>query len=119
MLKGGPSQFFVSKIGKKAHNAIFLVSFQVPGTPGQILLDTGMCTIDGVATKIKASVKKYDFSPHCGASQLREALRKVGGHPKVFAVHGAEGNCELLAKWAKTELGLDAVAPKTGETFEI
>jgi putative mRNA 3-end processing factor len=119
MLKGGPSQFFVSKIGKKANNAIFLVSFQVPGTPGQILMDTGMCTIDGVARKIKASVKKFDFSPHCGASQLREALRKVGGHPKVFAVHGAEGNCELLAKWAKTELDLDAVAPKTGETFEI
>jgi putative mRNA 3-end processing factor len=119
MLKGGPSQFYVSKIGKKSNNAIFLVSFQVPGTPGQILLDTGMTTIDGVARKIKASVRKFDFSPHCGASQLRDALGKLGGHPKVFVVHGAEGNCELLAEWAKTELNLDAVAPRTGETFKI
>jgi predicted metal-dependent RNase len=43
----------------------------------------------------------------------------LGGKPKVFVVHGAEGNCELLANWTKSELGLDAVAPKTGETFEV
>jgi predicted metal-dependent RNase len=50
---------------------------------------------------------------------LKEALRRLGGNPKVFVVHGAEGNCELFANWAKTELGLDAVAPRTGETYQI
>jgi hypothetical protein len=34
-------------------------------------------------------------------------------------VHGAEKNCELFAGWAKNELGLDAVAPKTGDVFEV
>jgi len=119
MLKGGPAAFYVSKIGKKANNAIFLVSYQIPGTPGRELLDKGICTIDGKVRKVKALYEHFDFSSHCGASQLKEALRKLGGKPKVFVVHGDEGNCELFANWAKSELGLDAVAPKTGDTFEV
>lgn len=119
MLKGGPSQFYISKVGKKANNAVFLVSYQIPGTPGRQLLEKGICTIDGKVRKIKAKVQHFDFSSHCGATQLREAIKNVGGKPKIFAVHGAEGNCETLANWANTELGLDAVAPKTGEKFEI
>jgi putative mRNA 3-end processing factor len=119
MLKGGPAAFYVSKIGKKANNAIFLVSYQIPGTPGKELLEKGICTIDGKLRKVKAQYRHFDFSSHCGASQLKEALRRLGGKPKVFVVHGAEGNCELLASWAKTELGLDAVAPRTGETYQV
>lgn len=119
MLKGGPSQFYISKVGKKASNAVFLVSYQIPGTPGRELLEKGICTIDGKVRKIKATVKHFDFSSHCGATQLRAVLRKLGGKPKVFAVHGDEGNCERLAAWAKSELGLDAVAPRTGDFFEI
>ncbi len=119
MLKGGPSAFYVSKIAKKPNNAIFLVSYQIPGTPGKQLLDKGICTIDGKVRKVKAGYQHFDFSSHCGATQLRDALRKLGGKPKVFVVHGAEGNCELLANWAKTELGLEAVAPKTGDKFEV
>jgi putative mRNA 3-end processing factor len=119
MLKGGPAAFYVSKIGKKANNAIFLVSYQIPGTPGKELLDKGICTIDGKVRKVKARYEHFDFSSHCGASQLKNAVRKIGGRPKIFAVHGAEGNCELFANWAKTELGLEAYAPKTGDYFEV
>ncbi len=119
MLKGGPASFYVSKIGKKAANAVFLVSYQIPGTPGKELLEKGVCTIDGKVRKIKAQYRHFDFSSHCGASKLKEALTRLGGKPKVFVVHGAEGNCELFANWAKTELGLDAVAPRTGETYQV
>ena len=119
MLKGGPAAFYISKLGKKAINAVFLVSYQIPGTPGRELMEKGVCTIDGKIRKIKAKYRHFDFSSHCGASKLKEALIKLGGKPKVFVVHGAEGNCELFANWAKTELGLDAVAPRTGETYQI
>ncbi len=119
MLKGGPSQFYLSKVGKKANNAIFLVSYQIPGTPGRQLMEKGVTTIDGKVRKVKAHFQHFDFSSHCGATMLKESLKMLGGKPKVFVVHGAEGNCELLANWAKTELGLDAVAPKTGENFQI
>ncbi len=119
MLKGGPSQFYLSKVGKKANNAIFLVSYQIPGTPGRQLMEKGVTTIDGKVRKVKAHFQHFDFSSHCGATMLKEALKRLGGKPKVFVVHGAEGNCELLANWAKNELGLDAVAPRTGETYQI
>jgi putative mRNA 3-end processing factor len=119
MLKGGPAVFYTSKIGKRAHNAIFLVSYQIPGTPGKELLEKGVCLIDGKMRKVKARVTHFDFSSHCGASELKEALKRLGGKPKVFVVHGAEGNCELLAKWARNELGLEALAPKTGDVVKI
>jgi putative mRNA 3-end processing factor len=119
MLKGGPAMFYVSKIGKKSDNAVFLVSYQIPGTPGKELMEKGLCVIDGKMRKVKAHVQHFDFSSHCGAGELREALSRLGGKPKVYVVHGAEGNCELLAKWAKNELGLEAAAPKTGDTIKI
>lgn len=119
MLKGGPAVFYISKMGKKSDSAVFLVSYQIPGTPGKELLEKGICVIDGKMRKIKARVEHFDFSSHCGASELKEALKRLGGKPKVYVVHGAEGNCELLAKWARSELGLDAVAPRTGEKFKL
>jgi putative mRNA 3-end processing factor len=119
MLKGGPAMFYTSKLGKRADNAIFLVSYQIPGTPGKELLEKGICVIDGKMRKVKARVQHFDFSSHCGAGELKEALKRLGGKPRVFVVHGAEGNCELLAKWAKNELGLEATAPRTGDTFKV
>jgi putative mRNA 3-end processing factor len=119
MLKGGPAMYYISKIGKKSDNAVFLVSYQIPGTPGKELLERGMCVIDGRMRKVKAQVQHFDFSSHCGAGELREALKRLGGKPKVYVVHGAEGNCELLAKWTRTELGLEATAPKTGDVFKV
>jgi putative mRNA 3-end processing factor len=119
MLKGGPAVFYISKIGKRSDNAVFLVSYQIPGTPGKELLEKGICVIDGKMRKIKARVEHFDFSSHCGASELKEALKRLGGKPKIYVVHGAEGNCELLARWARSELGLDAVAPRTGEKFKL
>jgi putative mRNA 3-end processing factor len=119
MLKGGPAMFYLSKIGKRANNAIFLVSYQIPGTPGKELLEKGVCLIDGKMRKVKAQVQHFDFSSHCGASELKEAIKRLGGKPKVYVVHGAEGNCEYLAKWTRDELGLEATAPRTGDVFKI
>lgn len=119
MLKGGPASFYVSKIGKKANNAIFLVSFQIPGTPGRELLEKGVCLIDGKVKKVKARVAHFDFSSHCGAKELKEAVKRINGKAKFFVMHGAEGNCEYLSKWIRDEAGFEAVAPKPGDTFEV
>lgn len=119
MLKGGPALYYVKQLAMDPRNAIFIVSYQIPGTPGSILLDTGKIIIDGEDKRVKAQVMKFDFSSHSGMTQLHDTLRKVEGNPKVFVTHGAQGNCEKLAKWANEELGLDAVAPKVDETYEL
>ena len=119
MLKGGPAAFYIQKVGKKSHNAVFLVSYQIPGTPGRELLEKGMCVIDGKVQKVKAEVRHFDFSSHAGASELKETIRKLEGNPKVFVVHGAEGNCEMFANWIRENIGLEASAPEAGETLKI
>jgi putative mRNA 3-end processing factor len=119
MLKGGPAAFYIQKIGKKSRNAVFLVSYQIPGTPGRELLDKGHCVIDGKMRKVKAQVEHFDFSSHAGASQLRETVKKLEGNPKVYVIHGAEGNCERFAKWIREETGHEAIAPRSGDIVTI
>jgi len=119
MLKGGPAAFYIQKLGKKRDNAVFLVSYQIPGTPGRELLEKGRCVIDGKMRRIKAAVEHFDFSSHCGASQLQDTVKRVEGNPAVYVVHGAEGNCERFARWVREETGLKAVAPKAGDTYTV
>jgi putative mRNA 3-end processing factor len=119
MLKGGPAAFYIQKVGKKSKNGVFLVGYQIPGTPGRELLDGGKCIIDGKVQDVKAQVKRFDFSSHSGANDLKGAVKDLKGNPKVYVVHGEPATCEMFAEWIKTEVGLDAVAPKTGETFTV
>jgi putative mRNA 3-end processing factor len=119
MLKGGPAAFYVQKLGKKHRNAVFLVSYQIPGTPGHELLEKGHCVIDGRMRQIKARVERFDFSSHVGATELKASVSKLEGNPKVYVMHGAEGNCERFAKWVKEETGLEALAPRSGDTFTV
>ena len=119
MLKGGPASYYVQIVGKKSRNAIFLVGYQIPGTPGRELIDKGRCVIDGKVRKIKAKIGFFDFSSHCGAKELKETIKKLKGKPIIFTFHGANGNCERFAKWIKEEVGLEAKAPNPGDTFTI
>ncbi len=119
MLKGGPAAYYAMRLAGSSRNAIFLVSYQIPGTPGHELLETGTYIVDGKVQKVKAQVEHFDFSSHAGASDLHAILKRLEGSPKVFVVHGAEGNCDKLASWAREELGLEAVAPEAGSEFVI
>jgi putative mRNA 3-end processing factor len=119
MLKGGAAIFYMESLSMSRKNAIFLVSFQIPGTPGRILQEKGQFMLRGKMRKVEASVKKFDFSSHCGKGELQQVLSKVNGRAKAFVVHGSEGNCSNLAEWASKEVGLDAQAPKTGQTVEV
>jgi len=119
MLKGGAAIFYMESLSMSRKNAIFLVSFQIPGTPGRILQEKGQFMLRGKMRKVEASVEKFDFSSHCGKGELQQVLSKVNGRAKAFVVHGAEGNCSNLAEWASKEVGLDAQAPKTGQTVEV
>jgi len=119
MLKGGASVFYMENIALKEGNGIFLVSYQVEGSPGRILLDEGHFILHGKTRKVNARVEKYDFSSHGGKTQLQETLKEVDKKTRVFVVHGDEGNCKGLADWASKELGLQTATPKPGEVFDV
>jgi putative mRNA 3-end processing factor len=119
MLKGGPAASYVQEVGKKANNAVFLVGYQIPGTPGRELLEKGHCIIDGKIRKIKAKVGFFDFSSHSGAKELKETVKRLKGNPTVYVVHGAEGNCPRFAKWIEERTGLEAKVPNRGDMFGV
>ncbi len=119
MLKGGAAMFYMEQIARKRENAVFLVSYQIPGTPGSILLKKKRFMFHGKAKKVEARVDQFDFSSHVGKSELEKRLSKLDKKTKVFTMHGAEKNCTKLASWASREMGLEAISPKTGETYEI
>jgi putative mRNA 3-end processing factor len=119
MLKGGASVFYMENIAPKETNGIFLVSYQVEGSPGRILLDEGRFMLHGKAKKVMARVEKFDFSSHGGKTQLEETLKDVDKRTHVYVIHGDEANCKRLAEWATQELGLQASTPKPGETCDV
>jgi len=119
MLVGGAAVFYKTEISKRSKNAIALVSYQMPGTPGRTLLEKKIAIINGKPKKVKAEVRHFDFSSHSGRKELFDMFKGITGDPKVYTVHGEEKNCIQFAEELKTELGLDAVAPKTGDTYTI
>jgi putative mRNA 3-end processing factor len=81
------------------------------------LLEQGKVYLDGVMTKVKGFVKKYDFSAHCGQKELHKLVRKV--KPKNLILnHGDPPAVAEFAKWAKSE-GVKVFAPEIGEKVII
>jgi len=119
MLKGGAAVFYLENLAKKRENAVFLISYQIPGSPGRELLEKKQFIIGGRTRRVEASVERFDFSSHCGMKELHEAVRRLKGDPTLFVMHGAEGNCQQFAEWIKGEVGLNAVAPNAGEVHYI
>ena len=119
MLQGGAAAFYVKEVAKRSRNAIFLVSFQIPGTPGRKLLEEKKIFFGGRKINVEAEVERFDFSSHAGESELKELLKNVEGNPTVFLVHGSREKSEKLAEWVKTELGMPVFVPSIGDTFKI
>jgi putative mRNA 3-end processing factor len=119
MLKGGASVFYMENISNNEDNGIFLVSYQVEGSPGRILLEEGRFMLHGKARKVTARIEKFDFSSHGGKTQLEETLKELDKRTKVFVIHGEEENCKRLSDFASQELGLHTTIPKPGETFDV
>lgn len=119
MLKGGAALFYMEAIARERKNAIFLVTYQIPGTPGRVLLEKKKFILHGRARRVEADVDKFDFSSHAGRDGLQKTLSKLGKKAKVYTVHGADGNCGKLASWSSKELGLEATAPQTGDVVDV
>jgi putative mRNA 3-end processing factor len=119
MLQGGTVMFYMEKLALDPNNSVYVVSFQVPGTNGAKLLETGMFPIKDRETRVNAKVKHYDFSSHSGRTPLQQFLRGLKGKPDVYVIHGEEESCDFLAEWARDELDLNGVAPNQEEEFTV
>ena len=119
MLQGGTAMFYMEQLALDSRNGVFIVSFQVPGTGGAKLLETGMFKIKDRDQKVNAKVKHFDFSSHSGKTPLQNFLKGLKGKPDVYVIHGEEESCDFLAEWTRDELDLNGVAPKRDEEFTL
>ncbi|WP_126662548.1 MBL fold metallo-hydrolase [Haloterrigena salifodinae] len=115
MLSGGPAMTYIPEIRANPMNKIAMTGYQVEGTPGRDLLETGSAEIDGRRMPISARVEQYDFSAHAdrdGLLEFLESYRDV----EVLINHG--DRCEAFAEELQAD-GFDASAPERGDAVSV
>jgi len=115
MLSGGPAMTYVPTIRSNPVNKITLTGYQVEGTPGRDLLDTGSAEIDGRVMPVAAQVESYDFSAHADREGLLGFLDEYRGS-EVLVNHG--DRCGAFAAELRED-GFEASAPELGETVVV
>ncbi len=117
MLKGGTVVSYMDELFQNKMNGIFLVSFQIPDTPGQILLDK----MKWGENEVNAQVERFKFSSHTGRSGLWDFIHSLEKNKDltIFCVHGEEESCKALAKEINETTKLNGIAPETDESFQI
>ena len=116
MMNGGPVGTYVKKLHDKQNCSLILTGYQVEGTVGRTLMDTGHYKNEGINVKIKNRFEFMDFSAHTDRNNLIKFYKKLNPE-KIILVHG-DHRIEEFAK-ELNEMGFDAVAPENGETVKI
>lgn len=114
MLDGGPVLFYLGELHRDPRNALLLTGFQVDGSNGRQLLDTGTLTVDDVTIRPECEVDRFDFSAHAGHSDLLEFVRGSGARTLVL-MHGEERGKIAAALGDE----LQVLTPENGERFEV
>lgn len=117
MLTGGPVMGYVKNIWDKPESALLLTGYQVEGTNGRLLLDTGNIFLEGVEVKVKCEYHKYDFSAHAGLKEMKEYVKRV--NPKhVILQHGDPEALAAFKVWLSSN-SYDSTLAKIGEVIEL
>jgi len=115
MLSGGPAMTYIPEIRGNPMNKITMTGYQVEGTPGRDLIETGSAEIDGRIMPVSARVEQYDFSAHADRDGLFAYLDSYRDTP-VLVNHG--DRCEAFATTLRED-GYDAAAPELGATVTV
>ncbi|HWG90979.1 MAG TPA: MBL fold metallo-hydrolase [Candidatus Thermoplasmatota archaeon] len=111
MLEGGPSVHYVEQMHKDPKSAVFFTGFQVPGSGGRNLLETGTLNVAGVTEKVACEVRRFDFSAHAGHDEIVAFARACRAQDIVLFHSDNRGPlAEALGEFAKVHL------PVTGES---
>ncbi len=113
MLDGGPVLRYIDEIRNDPKSAILLTGYQVEGSNGSKLLETGMLEFQGVNERVNCEVMKFDFSAHAGHDELL-AFAKGCSPERIVLMHG--DNREILAGDLRSE-GFEVLLPMNGEEW--
>jgi len=119
MLRGGTAAMYLSEIMHDPKNAVLLVGYQIPGTPGRELLDNGSYDDGAGLKRVKAKFQLFDFSSHVGQNQLLELGTSFPNLEQLYTVHGDADACEYLAKTLHKTNSINAHVAETGQQIEL
>ncbi|HTT35846.1 MAG TPA: MBL fold metallo-hydrolase [Thermoplasmata archaeon] len=114
MLDGGPVLYYIGQCYRDPRSSILLTGFQVDGSNGRQLLDTGTLTVDDVTLRPECEVMKFDFSAHAGHSGLVSLVRQTEAKT-VILMHGDQR--EKLGEALGAELKV--LMPQDGHRIEV
>lgn len=114
MLDGGPVLSYLRAMRDDRQSCVFLTGYQVEGTNGRLLLDKGLIDLGDGPERIAPPVEFYDFSAHCGHSELVDFVKGCGPE-KVVLFHGDER--EKLA--SDLEGDFEVLMPKNMERVRL
>ncbi|WP_134668624.1 MBL fold metallo-hydrolase [Halorussus marinus] len=115
MLSGGPAMTYIPEIRSNPVNKVTMTGYQVEGTPGRDLLETGSAEIDGRVMPVSAQVEQYNFSAHADRDSLLDFLESYEGS-SILVNHGDK--CDQFASDLQAD-GFEATAPQLGSIHVI
>lgn len=115
MLQGGPAHTYIPLIRSDPTNLVALTGYQVDGTPGRRLLETGQAEFNGQVMPVAARVEAYDFSAHGDRAGLLDFLSEYED-ARIFVTHG--DRCAWFADDLRSE-GFEAEAPGLGDRVTV
>jgi putative mRNA 3-end processing factor len=132
MLKGGAAIDYIETILSDPASAVYLVGYQVEGSPGRGLLDNGIFKYKDSRKKKKGFNKfhikaecdydYFDFSSHADSLHLFEYVEKLEfrnkSHNNIFCIHGDNKSTTTFAS-ELVKKGYNSVAPEIGEIYKI
>ncbi len=118
MLQGGPALNYLKTIYKDEKSNVFLTGYQVEGTAGRTLMETGKIDIDGKNYEVKGKVEKFDFSAHASQQEMIKAISHWGPE-KVLLVHGDPEVIQVFKKKIEEDTGIETLVPELGKKIVL
>ncbi len=106
----------------RPESTVLFVGYQVEGTMGRRLLDgAGYVNLFGEEIRVLARIERLEgFSGHADRNMLIDWLRSMKKPPeRVYVNHGDDEVCDGFAEVVRQTLGIEAIAPYSGDSFDL
>jgi metallo-beta-lactamase family protein len=121
MATGGRVVHHLANMLPNAKNTVILVGYQAQGSRGR-LLEEGVTElkIHGEIVPVHAHIAKVEsFSVHADSDELLAWLKQAKKPKQAFVVHGELQGQEHVQQRLISELGWNAIIPKSAQVFTV
>ncbi len=107
MCEGGRIKYHLVRYLQDSHNMVMFVGYQVPGTLGRIILESGHKTIkiDDAHINVKADIKVINgFSAHADQKDLIDFVKDLKNIFCIYLIHGDDDRLKIFKEKINDEL---------------